>query len=1160
MSEMELDLYNFVSFIYEEDNKKYLLYSCIQRSSSLKAFSLKTVDTIEFNALGKVLVLKARINLMDWKTLESSISTNILNGLYFDNMAISIVDKRSYYQMDQLSSDNFTRFQGRAPESLSSYTEYVKVYYTEHQVALLDYLESLSYLELKSFKNDVLGFVEKSVGLRMATSYSYRIGCFEVHSVKVKSFPELLSNHNGVTLRKPSNNSENLMVHIVLRDVEEIVFDKLLTLSQKSLFYEVEYNFNTAEMTVFTEEGDLLHKECNHYIESISMGMNMISSPSYQINDKLTKKLQGESQEKAKKIVSNSKNISSTIDYDKSLYKKSKHRIYDLFLKTSPITSKLKGGFFLKYENIDEKGEAFTWLISLINSSQHVTIIDPYFSSKVVTESLRRVKSGINIHVITSLSTHNEFSEEDTISGFKQTLKECMNEIKCTLKIENHTRANGKKLFHDRFIIIRNGNEKNVYMLSNSLSGYCESFPFTYMPLDMDTSEKVLDYFEKLDWDIKREVLWDSSLFSEKTNTIFSYNQETESTFTSTWFLAGISHIVNEESSLLLKVYHWFFKGWKKVNKDILALSKGMITKDGESFIVDTGLFSEQIQKNVFLSHKTFSSQDLACILMVSGELCARSHSERTMEDIIKWLKTKKKSKDLQEVFNEVCLLSKNIIYEKTYSLDVVIPEIKSVKEFFEYAENAFIYGLRDIHKHWGLLFSSYFLIRSQSINISQKDLSSEILNNIFAGYILDVICRYDFFDRSFGVNLIQSNTLICKIMGMVYITTSLDDSSRSIEIFEENNISKKLIVFSLARRYKEYMHRYYRALGDDERIAEILSHLDDISENACAIWDTIELEQDEVEEIYSCFFDKNEFIYRFGMYLTNLIERNKLFMLVLERLESNYGWKSLEDLECHYYDQVLLNINWAGAAYLDIYKNNLMNGLLSWNSKFIIPAKLKLEEPLYKGNTTQLADRLASLLFFVSEFLLRFLQQGGDLSKIFIIIKELYKHTNDLFESDKCHIYAVNENMYHTLLANLSQLLISLNDTSFQKNELKQFPISNYLLCVSKDYMKLEEEGPLKLQEIVDNSSDPVYYAIKWIVLMCNNLYLEKKEVPNDIIEKYIEILEEAGISDKHLLDFPTEMMKLLKGDISEITLTLKNKIITLNISQENLENVEFV
>lgn len=159
-------LYNFSAFIFESSQQKYLLYACIQKSNSLKKYSL-TTETKSFDLLGNIFILKARVDLSELETIQKDISMGQLSGAYFDNIDVSIIDKRLFTQIGKDSSDNLTRFKNNLPESLSTYTEKVEVYYTESQEALLDYIESLSSTQLIVFKTELLRFIEKNIQLKL---------------------------------------------------------------------------------------------------------------------------------------------------------------------------------------------------------------------------------------------------------------------------------------------------------------------------------------------------------------------------------------------------------------------------------------------------------------------------------------------------------------------------------------------------------------------------------------------------------------------------------------------------------------------------------------------------------------------------------------------------------------------------------------------------------------------------------------------------------------------------------------------------------------------------------------------------------------------------------------------------------------------------------
>lgn len=316
-----------------------------------------------------------------------------------------------------------------------------------------------------------------------------------------------------------------------------------------------------------------------------------------------------------------------------------------------------------------------------------------------MTESLRRVRQDVYIHVITSLETKGIFNEQDTINGFKKTLNDYANEIVCNLKIENLTKIGGNKLFHDRFIIIHEGNNKVVYMLSNSLSGYCEDFPFTYMPLDSDTAEKVLSYFEIIEKDRTREVLWDSTALPEQPNILELKKDKEEELLNSDYFTKGLSILFGETNKRII------------INNETIETDTfGLLSFNEFSLSVNVEILKTFLQQNLSKSSYIFKNDELASILVTLGELFARCHYDILFEEVILWLDNLKEKNDLQEVFNYICQIYDTIIVNPKQSPDVSHPVISSKNGIFQYAESAFDYGFGYSHKYWVFSFLQNFL------------------------------------------------------------------------------------------------------------------------------------------------------------------------------------------------------------------------------------------------------------------------------------------------------------------------------------------------------------------------------------------------------------------------------------------------------------------
>ncbi|MCW7470567.1 VPA1262 family N-terminal domain-containing protein [Leptospira kanakyensis] len=1130
--------YNFCSFIYRIKNENFLLYSCVLQSEVDNEKPIHITKPFS-NTNEEVTFLTARINQSKFNILNDNIIDGNLTGELFNNSTFQIFDKRTFYQTAKDSLNLNFKYPSPNPESINGKTCIVDVFYSESQTDLVDRIESLNYSEKILFQKNILSIIENNIGLSFSSSYSIRLGCFEIFYPISKLLPTIQFKGDIISIQKTHHDTETYGLHIILRKDMEVIFDKLIHLRTESHIENINGSYNNSEVSIFNKTGELVHKEHLNYIESINLNFQINSGNRIHINDSLTKKLKDENEiAKARTIDQISTRNPIEFRYDKTLYFSNKTRISKILI---PNDIHLKGGFFNKHQNFTEKDKAFAWLIDLINSSPQITIIDPYFSSKVVTESLRRIRSDIYVHVITSLEKTNSENKNDTIDDFKKTLSKNINFIKCKIKIQNFTKHSGKKLFHDRFIILQSGIHKTVYMLSNSLSGYCEKFPFTFMQLDIKTAEKVLSYFEKIDENKRIEILWDNTLNQKNLIKSETRNNKDKKILNSEFFLTGISILLGNKNNPSPKNKKQSLYG---ISNNLLEFIKG-------SFKVNSELLKINFEKNVLEISKTnlFSEREIAYLLLTLGELVARCHNPISEKSIIDWLLDLKNIYDLQRVFNIICETYDALIPIEKKTPEISLEKISTKIGIFGYAESAFEFGFGYHDRHWGLIFASQYLIQVTTLNLTHQNLTQSHLNNIITGIINTTIPRNYFFDINISNNLLKSESLIIQFIGIVYLNVTEIQIEKTLELLTKNKIAEDIIILGLARRYKGLMHRYYSLIHKGSDTREIELSLELIAKGVSEVWDKIELDEIILKEIYNCFFRKFEFIYKFGYFLKNAKEKHKFYQFILNDLESSYGWNSTQPNESWILENDLDDLSWASLAYLEIYKEKPIKGLHKWSNKFIIPTKNLLGNPLYHGHTQNLAERLAILLYFVSNFSLQFIREGGITSNFKKIINELFSHTKDLFESEKILLIDNKRYLYHGLLSNLVQLILEKGELIDHETIGSNSIFSAYLLCAVKDNSKIIELFPSNIDTWLTNDTDSFPILIKWIYFLCLNSFINgKHDLHTSIIDKYNQFLENNNIIDDNILNFPSNLFDFLKNKINYISITHRNSSIKLS------------
>lgn len=726
-------------------------------------------------------------------------------------------------------------------------------------------------------------------------------------------------------------------------------------------------------------------------------------------------------------------------------------------------------------------------MIDLINNYSYVVIIDPYFCSKTVTESLRRINQDVSVHVITSLDKVDEENPKDNIEDFKKVLEQCAGEINCTLKIENLTKEDGGKLFHDRFIITRRGTDENVYLLSNSLSAYCESFPFTYMPVDKNTATKVLAYFENRMDDCKREILWDSKIFAKKINKVEQERESRLRFIMSKYFTIGIK-LLNGE----IKKYDEFTSS-KESLENIIKNSKGLIAQSDLDFKTDIDVFDKSLYENLINSLNDISYMEVACVLATCGELMARCHCQDLFDKIITWLNDIKAKVDLNKTYEQILIMHNVRGQVDKKSEDISYPIIEKWLDYFKFAEDSFKRGFPSRRRAWGIFFSTQLLIKVIPLKVQDGKFSGNIIQESFSGMVYDLIPNRGKINKDVCKNLLASEQKIFQIFGLVYLNISEIDLVEIVKILNVSKVDNEMIVFSMLRKYKQLMHKFYRCRNESSQKQKITCELNEIAKYACSIWDQLNVKDDLVKDFYSCFFGKYEFVYWFGGCLKNEREMKKLYTLVIEEIEKEYGWNSKDDEHKFISSNNQSKLVWGARIYVDLNYDNFTKGIYKWDSKFIRETKKILNKPLYSGDSSNLADRYVNLLFFVSEILkLLFDKSFKDVSKRDDIIQSLFDDSKELFQCEKYDIFSINRDVYFGLLQNLVLLFILSSKRVTIKDIGTNFPFSNFMSIVLND-ADYEESTIRLLDQISSKIQNPIFEIINWIYCVCYRAFVEK-------------------------------------------------------------------
>lgn len=166
--------------------------------------------------------------------------------------------------------------------------------------------------------------------------------------------------------------------------------------------------------------------------------------------------------------------------------------------------------------------EAVEFLAELIRQPRVVraTIVDPFFDRIGVESLLSRLGDAKDVKVLTSHSLGGGATVDGTID-LTAACELCRETLPIKLEVINIESPGGNtQQFHDRYIVIESENEqlvpnKEVWMLSNSLSSMAVRYPLLIVPLTPKVASQVANYISSLESlqvagrsDMQSRVVW----------------------------------------------------------------------------------------------------------------------------------------------------------------------------------------------------------------------------------------------------------------------------------------------------------------------------------------------------------------------------------------------------------------------------------------------------------------------------------------------------------------------------------------------------------------------------------------------------------------------------------------------------------------------------
>jgi hypothetical protein len=354
----------------------------------------------------------------------------------------------------------------------------------------------------------ILNALQKDTGQSFTGSYSKRLGCFEYgHIMDWAENPIPFRIHkdkkqpNKYYFSRTIDNEEMLVHLIVYSRSREVLLDELKPIMQgtKEIQFSKELtNDGSFECWVFNKSGELLHRDKAHWILSIGMTMNLAGASTV-IEDSYSRR-----DDNAKHVKPFTPTVASEINHSKDksydLIRSREDIIHELASRYTKDKDETKGKWFSRTDNAIS--EIFNYLKKLTsNLNVELLIIDPFISRESLSPLLRLENTTVKINII---SCWDAIDPDNCSSAPKDETKEeiveTLNDLNgYGLPVSNVTWHDLKtRKFHDRFIVASNGDERKVFMLSNSINNLLKKYDFCIISLDGLIRAKCLAYIDAL--------------------------------------------------------------------------------------------------------------------------------------------------------------------------------------------------------------------------------------------------------------------------------------------------------------------------------------------------------------------------------------------------------------------------------------------------------------------------------------------------------------------------------------------------------------------------------------------------------------------------------------------------------------------------------------
>lgn len=345
-----------------------------------------------------------------------------------------------------------------------------------------------------SFLFDVIELLEKESKQPFKSTYSSRIGTYEIAQVKewvedlsnpcyIETKPNQEKTKRPYILKKQKSFFEkSFTIHlIVFNDYNEVIYDEINTIKENEAeLFLCEFDPNedsSIEYWIFDDTNKLICREKNFYIKSIGLNIGVIGDTYNFPANTFSKRGQ----------LSKTGHSVSTVRYSSSNIQTKEESSHNTNFLTNLISkhykkdSKDSGYFFTKKEDTFNELKSFFNEITQIDGYE-VFIIDPFISSNSLEYFRLLSNANVSICLIScwdnSISPDGETNTE-IVNSIEQTQLHLDSLKDYNLPVSHAKWFNLKpNKFHDRYIYLVNkkNSKTKIFTISNSLNNLLTNY------------------------------------------------------------------------------------------------------------------------------------------------------------------------------------------------------------------------------------------------------------------------------------------------------------------------------------------------------------------------------------------------------------------------------------------------------------------------------------------------------------------------------------------------------------------------------------------------------------------------------------------------------------------------------------------------------------